>query len=183
MSYFDKFPSIQYPYEGYLVDSAENKTITCVDLSVRYRIKPELFKQKYVFYDYTWKDHDRPDIVAKRYYGDVKYAWVVALSIQMWDVMNDLPQSEEEMAADLTAKYNVEYSELADILDHYEDELGQVIDHDTYTVLPETKRKWVSVLEQATIENDAKRKVKLVSKDLLSAITLDFEKQIEKLNG
>lgn len=182
MSYFTKFPSIEYPYEGFLVDGLP-KNISCSDLSVRYRIIPELFSRKFVFYDYTWRDHDRPDIVAKKYYGTTDLTWVVLLSMQVFNVMSDLPLSDDDLIARLVEQTGLQFEQLSTTIHHYEDDLGQYIDYDTYMSLPDTDRKAVTIMEWATLDNDRKRTVKLLSRDLIDQLLLDFEKQIEKLDG
>ena len=135
-----------------------------------------------MFYDYTWKDFDRPDIVAKKYYGTTDLTWVVLLSMQIFNVMSDLPLSDNDLVDKLEEQYDLTYEQLSTTIDHYEDDLGQYIDYDTYMNTPANKRKSVTILEQAQIDNDRKRTVKLLSRDLIDELLLDFEKQIEKLD-
>lgn len=107
--YFINFPTLQYPYSGKIVESnaavAYVNTVEATDLMLRYKIRDEIFRNKTAFYTWTWNAGDRPDVIAAKYYGDPRYAWVVMYSAKCYDGLFEFPMSEYELAQKIDMSY------------------------------------------------------------------------------
>lgn len=184
MTYFKNVPKINYPYEGKLVnqDSIVQTFVETSDLLVRFKIRDEILNSPTAFYEYEWNDSDRPDIVARLYYGDAELAWLVMLSAQVQDVHYDFPMRQDAFDDYLRTKYDVnEVGELDLIVHHYEDSEGYVVDYDTYQQLNFSQRKEVSVYDYEFGLNEAKRKIRLISRIYASDIRKEYEESLKKL--
>jgi len=72
--YFDYFSTV--PYEAF-DGSGEYKVVT--NIFKRVRATLEARTDKTIYYNYTVRDRETPEIVAYKYYGATKYHWVVLL--------------------------------------------------------------------------------------------------------
>ena len=176
MNYFESFPKISYPYLGKLVKDGETRsTVETVDLTVRFKLINELLDNPLAYYRYYWKDGDRPDIVAKTYYGDDRLAWLVMMSAQAFDWIYDLPIQEELFDEYLKSKYDVESTNvLASTSHHFETGSGYIIDELTYATIVDSNKKSISVYEFELKVNEDKRNIKLISKEYTGAIIKEF---------
>lgn len=184
MTYFKNVPKINYPYEGKMINqnSLVQTFVETSDLLVRFRIRDEILNSPNAFYEYNWKDSDRPDIVAKLYYGDANLHWLVMLSAQVADVHYDFPLRSDEFDDYLKKKYNVEEaSELDLITHHYEDSEGYVVDYETFQQLNFANRKEVSVYDYEFNLNEEKRKIRLISRIYANDIRKEYEESLKKL--
>lgn len=181
--YFKFFPTILYPYQGKMVGDNNSKIqyIECVDLMVRYRIKDIVLQNPLSYYFYEWKDNERPDQVARKYYGDVRYTWLVLFSAEVYDWLYDLPMGRNVFEKYLEDKYQQTANELTQIIHHYEDGDGAIIDLDTYISIPDTKKKPVSVYDYEFSANESRRKVKLLSRQYLSDVNNEFVRELRDL--
>lgn len=114
--YFDKFPKITFDAFG-VVDVAallpdfpvktKTKTfsITLIDLFVRAGILKNVINDTHAYYSYIWKQGDRPDTVARKYYGDEKYFWLVFYSNGAYELKMDFPLDQDAFIKYLFDKY------------------------------------------------------------------------------
>lgn len=183
MTYFKDSIKINYPYSGLMVDDlSEPKLLQCIDLFVRYRFSKSVLNSPDAFYEYTWKDTDRPDTVAKQYYGDADLHWIVLLSAGIQDARYDLPLRESAFFDYLSKKYDTQNPlSLDTVVHHYEDEFGTVIDFDTFQNLSASNRKTVSVFDYEFNLNEDKRKVKLISRAYTQQIIREFKDLVKSM--
>lgn len=175
-SYFTKFPKILY-------DTGFGE-FESVDLSVRFKFIEDILKHSGAAYDYYWQDHDRPDIVADKYYGDSDYAWIVLLSAQAYDWEFDLPMDDQTFNNYLLQKYDVEsVNELHQLTHHYEDAGGIRIDYDTYERLADTYKRAVSIYDFENTANERKRNIKLISKKYVKQIVREFDIRLQDIKN
>lgn len=92
--YFRYFPSTTYM----------NKTVT--DITRRVSIIESIEKDPYGFLPYTVKDGDRPEDVARYYYGDTNKVWIVYLSNNIIDPYTQWPLSNADLDKTIRAKYS-----------------------------------------------------------------------------
>ena len=175
--YFKNFPKVDYTINGI--------TYNTVDLTVRHKIIEDLMQNPNVYYEYSWSDADRVDIVANKYYGDPEFAWVVMLSADVYDWLHDLPLNENNFEKYLQAKYDVNSQStlLHDTIHHYEDITGTYIDYDTYNMMEDYNKKAVSVYEHEFRMNEQKRTIKLLSKSYIKQIMNEFEDRLTLINN
>lgn len=169
MKYFDELLKIQYP-DGF------GGFVEMPDLMVRYTFTDEVLSTKTAFYEYTWKDGDRPDRVAKLYYGSYDYAWLVLMSGQLFDWLGDLPIEEHFFVEYLENKYGMPIEQIHSTVHHYEDPDGWIVDQ-YQNGTP------VSLYDYEDSLNDKKRNVKLISKIYLKEIRKEFRQKLQDLRN
>ena len=109
MSYFNKFPTVEYDIRG------DGITTTMTDITRRVRVssKAKLSTVEYDYYDVI--DGQTPEFIADRYYGDVGLHWLVLMTNDIIDVYNDWPMSVQRFENYVKAKYDD-----VDGIHHYE---------------------------------------------------------------
>jgi len=100
MEYFQQFPQILYSF-----DTANNDFRTVVNILDRALIIPQVLAQGYVFYPYNYKDQDKPEVVAFKYYGDTKRHWMVMYANQIIDPWNDFALNQSDFNNNVIAQY------------------------------------------------------------------------------
>lgn len=184
MKYFEKFPLMDYPYKGKLVSSNDDiiSFLTTIDLNVRFSIIDSIYNNKSSFYTYSWEDGDTPDKIAYHYYGDHYFDWIVMISAQAFDWLHDFPMSEIMLEEYIVEKYNIDFMESFSTIHHYEDGDGYVIDLTQYMIEPEPK-KIVYIYDYEYEQNELKREIKLISKELLSSIDSELNKKLTDIRN
>lgn len=179
--YFSELPKTTYPYTmpNGVIGRAEMS-----DLSIRFKIIEKILETPNSYYEYYWKDEDRIDIVADKYYGDSKLAWIVMLSAEAFDGVYDLPLTEEVFDHYLKTKYKVnDVNELRFKIHHYEDISGTVIDINMFNALNDFNKKAVMIYDYEYKINEKKRNIKLLSKAYVGPVLREFTSRIQDLKN
>ena len=80
MKYFENFPKTIYNF-----NSASTSVNFVTNILVKNGFFQDLLKNTSVYYQYSVKDSDNPQIIADKYYGDSNRYWIVLLFNQMLD--------------------------------------------------------------------------------------------------
>lgn len=182
MRYFEEVPTINYPFIGKIAGSDDNKvtTVLTVDLMIRFRIKADVLASPLSYYIYEWKENDRPDTVARKYYGDANLSWLVMMSNGAFDALYDFPLPYHQFLSYIESRYGSIAAADATI-HHYEDGDGDVIDEDTYTTSVDTEKRAVSALKYEEEVNEDKRRVKLLSRQYLPDVLREYEQMLKRI--
>lgn len=164
MKYFQELPLIDYPLPS-------GELIKATDLNIRYTFTDDVLSQPFAFYEYQWGDSDTPDKVAKMYYGDYDLAWLVMMSGQLFDWIEDLPVPQRFFQPYLEKKYGVPLEDLYTQVHHFEDENGFIVDEFS-------NGNPVFVFDYEETQNESKRVVKLISKRYLKDIKKEFREKL-----
>jgi hypothetical protein len=78
---------------------------------------------------YDIKDHDTPETLSYRLYGDSEYHWVILILNNIVNMRKDWPLTSKEFGDFVSAKYPTQVEQNA--VHHYEDEDGYVVDGPT----------------------------------------------------
>lgn len=81
--YFSYYPSGIY----------RSKVVT--DLIVRTKIKDTWLNNPKLYYEYRYKEGDRPEHLAQKYYGDERLHWIILFTNNIFDANWDLPMTYE----------------------------------------------------------------------------------------
>jgi hypothetical protein len=153
-------------------------TMSIVNITQRAKIAERLRQHTTTMHDYVIREGERPDTVAMKLYGDVKYTWVVLLmnnivSLYDWPMMN----SEFELY--LIGKYG----SLSDSQNQgtrtdaawsaakfYYTTEGDRVDATTYAGLGARQGTTNTPYTQEVEDNDTRRTIKVVSKRFLPNI-------------
>lgn len=91
--YFTNYPTISY----------QGKRAR--DLTRRSKVRDDLLSDPFIFLPYTIADGEKPETVARLYYGSVDDTWLVLLANNMTDPYFDWPLSDEEFDKYFIDKY------------------------------------------------------------------------------
>lgn len=97
MTYFSLFPSIL---------NSDGKLLT--DITIRTKVKDSWLNNHRIYYSYDYQDHDRPEDIANKYYGDQGLGWLIIYTNSILDPEFDFPLSSYNFEIYLDNKY---YSE------------------------------------------------------------------------
>lgn len=182
--YFSNFPRILYDIEG--KNSTTPEYIVAVNLMIRQRFREAVKEQISMYYPYIIPEEmSRPDILAARIYGDVKFTWTIFMVNNMLDPVWEWPMDTKNFGMYLTNKYgSVDKSKIA--LHHYEQithtrtertgtsdaipERTLEIDYTTYREVGEDNRKIIYAYEWEQEQNEANRKISLIDASFISGV-------------
>jgi hypothetical protein len=113
MSYFSKFPEIIYDLTkpGSTVDNI----FIAKDIIRRVKLKENLSTSVFAYDEYDIQEGERPDILAHQFYNDAELAWIILLTNEIHDVLEEWPRTENELRKVIAKKY-----ENPESVHHYE---------------------------------------------------------------
>lgn len=157
--YFENFPHIYYDFE--INGVTQLKVVK--DITQNVRVRKAVLENVTLYDEYDIRDGETPEIIAAKVYGSPTYHWVIMLCNQRFDYLKDFPMSQRVLEEYVADTYENPYG-----THHYELD-GIVVDSGT----PEAYA--VSNYEYEDRLNESKRRIKLISPDLLSSILLQFK--------
>jgi hypothetical protein len=194
MKYFDTLPKMLVTENGI--------TKVATNLIARANIVPELLNNPALFYKYDIQEGDTPEIIAKKYYGDVYRYWAIFLANQLMDPQWDWPMSGKVFNDYLNAKYgttstntvhhfekvitqidNVSNTITKNVVEITEDEynsLSNTVESYTIpmagTVTVSTVKGAVTIYDYEYNKNESKRSIKLLNKSYITQLESQFAK-------
>jgi len=90
-------------YSYFPTTSFDRKVLT--DLGVRVKIRDTWLNDPKIYYTYQYQDHDRPEHIALKYYGDEELHWIVMITNNIFDVNFDFPMSVDVFNSYIEDKY------------------------------------------------------------------------------
>ena len=191
ISYFSKFPIIKYKY----LDESDNvNEIEVTDISYKFAIRDEAKQDAETMYNYTWQNSDRIDILSDMYYDHPRFYWLIMLSNDYFDMLNDFPMPNRVFENYIYLKYKQDAIDAGyqdwpnDVMRYtqqtvheYRDSEGYVVDYETYMSEPGCIVKYIFDIE--TEENEKRRNIKLIDTDLSSNVENELEKAMNKIKG
>jgi hypothetical protein len=186
-SFYSKFPKINYKF----ADGTEQQL---VDINIKYTLSTLVKTTTDVFYPFSYRDHDRPDVLADKYYDSSDYYWLMLMSNDVFDVHHDLPIPYTVFNRYLAHKYKTDamalgYTENEDDVvgycfetnHHYEDKDGYVIDFESFQTLGDTVA--VSIYDYEYKENEKKRAIRLIEASRKVQVRNELEDNLRKLRS
>jgi len=166
--YFSLMPNIYYDF----LDKDGNPSIRIVkDITTNVRlIKQDI--QNYTVYDYyDIIDDETPEIISTKVYGTPKYHWIIMILNDIYDYRNDLPLNANTLLQYVRDKYGAgnEYH-----THHWEAAVDTSVG-ELHVVMPSFPG--ASSVSNYTYEdriNETKRRIKLVSKDVIDMIVKQY---------
>ncbi len=163
--YFNNFNNMLYDFEI----NGERKLTLVKDVTKNVRIRTEILSNITLYDEYDIVDGETPEIIAEKVYGSAEYHWVVMLCNLKFDWIDDFPLPYVELEKYITQKYG---SGNEDDTHHYIDDSGFIVDEDNAEATSVSNRQY----EEA--QNEAKRRIKLISPTLLNQILNSFDNLI-----
>jgi hypothetical protein len=154
--YFKNFQKIYYDYN--INGEKELKVVTDITKNVRFRKEVLSNISAYDYYDI--KDGETPEIIAEKIYGNPEYHWIIMLANDKYDYLSDFPLDTHKLEKFITDKYGDKVYGIH----HYENGKGLVVDSSYPGAVS------ISNYDYEIRINESKRKIKIVSKDIINLI-------------
>ena len=114
--YFFDFPNIKYAVSAN--SAGIPNYITIKDYFHLLRPRDDIFREDTLYQEYIVKNGERPDQIARDFYGDEQYYWIILQINEIVDYYNQWPLSQYELDEFITRKYQT--TEQALQIHHYE---------------------------------------------------------------
>jgi hypothetical protein len=139
--YFKFFPKRLYTFDK---NTINQQRVT--DILARSTFLKEVSENSSVYFKYSVKESDTPEIIAHKIYGDAFRSWIVLLFNNIIDPKYDFPMKEEVLNAYIQSKYSQTVTQAKSTIHHYNLNVKkQVISNNT--VFSETEENY-SVTEK-----------------------------------
>ena len=178
MNYFQYQSVVPYTF----TTGGVTTTMSIVNITQRARIAERLRQHTTTMHDYVIGEGERPDTVAQKVYGDVKYTWVVLLMNNIM-TLYDWPMTNSEFELYIIGKYGslpdsqnkgTRTDAAWSAAKFYYTTEGDRVDATTYAGLGTRQGITHTPYEQEVEDNDARRSIKVVSRrflpDILTAL-------------
>jgi len=162
MTYFTKFPQIYYDFK--LGASNDTTLLVIKDITQNVRLKKDILSNITLYDYYHMQEGETPEIVAEKVYGNPLYHWVIMLTNERFDYIDDFPLTSASLENYITQKYgDAKYD-----IHHYT--------ADGYTVNEDYEgAQAVTNYDYEYTQNDAKAKIKLIKPSLLQQVLKEYE--------
>ena len=159
--YFKEFPKFQYDFAY----GNDTKVSVVQDITRNIRFRRDVLANVSLYDEYDIVDGETPEIIAEKIYGNHEYHWVIMLANERHDYITDFPLPEYVLEKYIVDKYGgTRYS-----IHHYENVKGFVVNSDATGATSVSNDAYERDL------NEAKRRIKIISPELLSIILKQYE--------
>jgi hypothetical protein len=118
-----------------------------------------------VYDEYDIVDGETPEIIAEKIYGNPEYHWIIMLTNDRYDYIEDFPLSEPELVKVISDKYpESEYD-----IHHYVDANGFIVDSTASGAVS------ISNNDYERARNESKRRIKLISPSLINTVLQNYK--------
>lgn len=152
----------------YGIIKKETKAFAMTDITRNIRFRRDILSQITVYDEYDIVDGETPEIIAEKVYGNSQYHWIVMLANDIYDYKADFPLTQLALDKFVEDKYG----DQADAIKHYVDASGYIVNQDAAGATPVSNRQYEETV------NESKRRIKLISKDLIATVLKNFKDQL-----
>tara|TARA_B100000287_G_scaffold155618_1_gene146791 strand:+ start:1616 stop:2479 length:864 start_codon:yes stop_codon:yes gene_type:complete len=197
-NYFSYLPNVYTRSSSYRSNNVDPYVLS-KNIFRRIKIREELDDVILGFSQYTIKNNQRPDQVAKEFYGDDQYDWVVLLCNNILNLYEEWPMTELELENYIDSEYGTQQDSVHHwVTQKITDSKGrtllkdgiQVPENFTYrrpdgTVVEKADTvRPISVYDYESEKNEYKRNIYLLRKDYLTGFVEEFSTLVKYLpNG
>lgn len=159
--YFENFNKIFYDFEI----NGERQLIVVSDIVKNVRVRKAILENITLYDEYDIRDGETPEIIAEKIYGNPQYHWIIMLVNQRFNYIDDFPLEQRALLKHVQQKYGTgnEYN-----THHYVDNNGYIVDEFAVQKYP------VSNYEHEEEVNETKRRIKIVSVNVINTILKNF---------
>jgi len=174
MDYFQYQSIVPYTF----TTGGVTTTMSIVNITQRAKIAERLRQHTTTMHDYVIEEGERPDTVAQKVYGNVKYTWVVLLMNNIISLY-DWPMTNSEFELYLIGKYGslsnsqnqgTRTDAAWSAAKFYYTTEGDRVDATTYAGLGTRQGITNTPYTQEVEDNDTRRTIKVVSMEFLPSI-------------
>lgn len=113
--FFSKIPNLEYDKKPIEFPISETQYVLAKNFFRNVRVTNDAFNYTLYFNKYAITDDDRLDLLAKKFFGNVEYDWIIVVTNSIINPLFDLPVKEADLYSLVESKYNS-----PDELHHYE---------------------------------------------------------------
>ena len=188
--FFQHYPQISYDISG----TKPAKVKTVINLMEKAKLKGMVKDDIVSYFPYSIMEGERPDHVAKKTYGNVKYTWLIFLINDITDPIYDWPLGTREFGAYIKNKYG-SLATAKNSIYQYEQilrtrveatgpteaipEARIIIDETTYDTLAVAARNIKYCYDWEVDRNEAKRDIKLIGRNFAADILTEHAEKME----
>jgi hypothetical protein len=159
--YFKDFPKFLYDFNY----GTTSKTSVVTDITRNIRFRKELLSSITYYDEYDIVDGETPEIIAEMIYGNAEYHWIIMLVNDRYDYLTDFPLPEQQ----LTRHIETVYGATANNVKHYVNADGFIVNSNAPGAVP------VSFAQYERNLNESKRRIKIISPQLIDTILKNFK--------
>ena len=160
--YFKTFPKFLYDFKN--TDNKTTFTAIVRDITKNVRFRRDLLSNVTIYDEYDVVDGDTPEIIAEKVYNNPQYHWIVMLANDIFDYRTDFPLEENSLVKHIARKYTD-----INAVHHYVNAEGYTVDSDYPGAVSVSNNEYERAL------NESKRRIKLISKDLVAVILKNYK--------
>lgn len=159
MSHFFKdYPKIQYTLDG--------KVDTITNLTSRFKVIDSVLQNLKIYYPYTVKDGESPEMVAYRFYDNMDHHWIIMMFNQYLDPYFDWPMTDDVFNKYIDTKYggeDVAKQQIHEYRHILQDEPYRynIIDEKTYLDLDDYEREFIYSWDYEFSRNEQRRFIQI----------------------
>ena len=196
MAYFNELPNISTV--SLLKDkSRSDERILVKNIFRRAKLRTDVDRAITAYEFYTIKEGERPDIIANKFYGDPELDWVILIVNNITSIRDEWPLSNNDLNTHMIDKYGsesalaeVHHYETREIRDQYNRtvlESGLEVDQNfvfSYTPIGGVTQDIsaagpVTNYEYERTVNDAKRVIRILKEEYVSALVSDMRSMMK----
>jgi hypothetical protein len=159
--YFENFPKFAYDFDI----NGERKVLIVSDITRNVRFRKDILSNVTLYDEYDIKEGETPEIIAEKLYGNSEYHWIIMLVNGRYDYIKDFPLTYTALTQYITDKYGVGNGSDPH---HYENSMGYIVNSTDPDAQPVSNTAYEEKL------NEAKRRIKVISPQLLDKIVQQF---------
>ena len=181
--YFRPFDKVRYSLKK------NNNPLLLTNITQRFKVRDALKQITAIYYDYVVQDHDRPDLVAFKYYEDETLDWLLFLINDIVDPYYDWPMDQRTFNNYMKSLYGsvdsakstvFEYRKILNDTSHLIDgtvipKRTVVVDTNTFNSLAPAVRETIYAYNYYDELNDAKRRIRILDKDYVGVVIREVE--------
>lgn len=175
VNYFKNFPVVQYNEHALR------------NIILKAKISKNLIQSYDAYYPYTIKAGETPTSLAYDYYGSVEYVWLIFLVNDIVDPYYDWPMDDSIFNEYIIKKYGSIATAMNISLSTYyrNSNYSYYMTKTTYDNISAGERTgWqpISNYNYEIIENEQKRKIKLLDRSVVVDVSFELERVLKKVN-
>lgn len=176
-NYFKDFQKIQYNLDGVTRTNV-------INILNRFDVLSRVLERTELFYDYIIRGNETPEMVAEKFYGDMKYHYIITFFNKILDPYYDWPMAdnvfekymEENFGTENYTKQTVKY--YYHVIQHKSigidgkeiPEQKNIIQYDDYLKLDSFERDYITIYDYEAERNEKKRFIKILDSIYLKQI-------------
>ena len=172
--YFSNFPQTKFQISPPGFQTPE-VYVSLTDITKNVRFKKEILDNIALYDYYLIKEGDSMEDTSERLYGSPFYHWILMLFNEMYDWRKDFPLETYQFDEYIIEKYGSIITAKSTI-SFYRNSQGYVVDSDNLNSEGILDAEAVYVYDHELAINDAKRRIKIISPQLLATVLENFNR-------